>query len=326
MSKGKICGIYKITSPTGKVYIGESSNINKRLKNYEVHNCKAQIKLYNSFEKYGWKNHIFEIIEECEFDELRCKERYWQDFYDVLGTNGLNLKLTECGEHKVIYSEETLKKMSDAKKGEKCFFYGKHHTEETKQKISYSNKGKEGSYKGRKHTEEAKNKISEANKGENNPNFGKPMSEATKKKISDSTKGEKSAWYGRNHSYESKQKISESRLEYLKDNPTKVGKEHHLFVDRVGEVWTTVNSGNVVIIKYTNNSDCSIQFEDGTIRENVQYGLIKKGYIGNPNRVKITEEQKTEIRLKYPNIKMLELSIEYNVCLSTISNIINNKI
>lgn len=35
MSKEKICGIYKITSPSGKVYIGQSNNIIKRWITYK---------------------------------------------------------------------------------------------------------------------------------------------------------------------------------------------------------------------------------------------------------------------------------------------------
>ncbi len=54
---------------------------------------------------------------------------------------------------KNVYSDETKQKMSEAKRGEKHFFYGKHHTEETKKKISEANKGN--------HSEEHKKRISE---------------------------------------------------------------------------------------------------------------------------------------------------------------------
>lgn len=110
MSKEIICGIYKITSPSGRVYIGESKDIGYRLKTYRKLRCKNQTKLYNSFLKYGVDAHIFSIIEECLFEELLCKERYWQDFYDVLN-DGLNLKLTECGGQKQIHSQETVLKI-----------------------------------------------------------------------------------------------------------------------------------------------------------------------------------------------------------------------
>ena len=46
-------GIYKITSPNNKVYIGQSVDIEKRLKRYKNLNCKKQSKIYNSLNKYG---------------------------------------------------------------------------------------------------------------------------------------------------------------------------------------------------------------------------------------------------------------------------------
>jgi group I intron endonuclease len=61
-------GIYKITSPSGKIYIGQSTNIENRFNSYRILDCKKQIKLYNSLKKYGWDNHIKEIVEECTED------------------------------------------------------------------------------------------------------------------------------------------------------------------------------------------------------------------------------------------------------------------
>lgn len=128
------CGIYKITSPTKRVYIGESKNIGVRWSNYRnLSNCKSQIKLYRSFKKYGIDKHVFEIIEECNSEELKCTERKWQDFYNVLD-EGLNCILTNCGDKKVVLSEETLKKRRDSMLGSKNPFYGKKHSEEAKQK------------------------------------------------------------------------------------------------------------------------------------------------------------------------------------------------
>jgi group I intron endonuclease len=171
MEKEKICGIYKITSPTGKVYIGQSINVLERWKKYKRLDCKSQQLLYNSFIKYGVESHSFEIIEECNFEEIFCRERYWQDIYDVLKRDkGMNLLLSECGTKKQETSLETREKRRNAntgenshmfnKTGEMHHFYGKKHTEETKKKISESRKGK-GMIKGKdnhnfgkKHTEE----------------------------------------------------------------------------------------------------------------------------------------------------------------------------
>ena len=88
--KLNICGIYKITSPTGRIYIGQSKDIKNRWSSYRTRECPKQILLNRSFKKHGVHNHIFEIIEECTTDDLNCRERFWQEFYDVLSRNGLN--------------------------------------------------------------------------------------------------------------------------------------------------------------------------------------------------------------------------------------------
>lgn len=71
-------GIYKITSPTQRVYIGQSVNISLRLKYYSSLSCKKQPKLFNSLQKYGWEQHKFEIIEECSLEQLDERETYWK--------------------------------------------------------------------------------------------------------------------------------------------------------------------------------------------------------------------------------------------------------
>lgn len=138
-----ICGIYKITSPSGRIYIGESINIYNRWSTYKSLNIatKSQRKLWRSLNKHGVENHLFEVIEECLIENLLCRERYWQDFYDVLN-GGLNLRLTECGELKQIPSEETKKKISNSQKGELNHMYGKAQSDEAKKKISIAHKGK----------------------------------------------------------------------------------------------------------------------------------------------------------------------------------------
>lgn len=86
-------GIYKITSPNGRVYIGQSKNLEERLRYYSLKSSINQVKLHRSFKKYGIKSHKFEIIEQCLKEELNNRERYWQEYYEVL-TKGLNCQLT----------------------------------------------------------------------------------------------------------------------------------------------------------------------------------------------------------------------------------------
>lgn len=111
-------GIYKITSPNDKVYIGQSINIEKRFNDYKLLRSNRQILLHRSLLKYGVENHKFEILEECLIFSLNKQERYWQDYYNVLDKNlGLNLILTETDELPRVVSEETRKKISLINKG-----------------------------------------------------------------------------------------------------------------------------------------------------------------------------------------------------------------
>lgn len=48
--------IYKITSPSGRVYIGQTGLLKKRINAYKHARCRKQRKLYNSIVKYGWIN------------------------------------------------------------------------------------------------------------------------------------------------------------------------------------------------------------------------------------------------------------------------------
>lgn len=182
----KISGIYKITSPTGRIYIGSSKDVYYRRHQYEIKHCKEQPRLYRSLLKYGFENHIFEILEECSIENLYPLERAWGDFYNVLSRNiGLNCSLPGYGELKVIFSNESILKMSNSSKNisdqtrlkMSKSQKGKKLSEEHKQKISLSHKGKiQGSM-----SEEQKLKISLSNKG-------RTVSEETRNKMSLSTK------------------------------------------------------------------------------------------------------------------------------------------
>jgi hypothetical protein len=101
-------GIYKITSPTNKIYIGQSTNIENRKYYYTSIKCDKQPKLYNSLLKYGWEQHIFEVIEECLEEQLNEREIYWGNYFKVLGENGLNLRL---GDANGLCSKETKQKI-----------------------------------------------------------------------------------------------------------------------------------------------------------------------------------------------------------------------
>ena len=87
-------------------------------------------------------------------------------------------RLHKLGKH---HSAEARKKMSESKKGEKCYIFGKHLSEETRKKISEANKGEKCYIFGKHLSEETRKKISEAHKG-------KQVSEETRQKLSEAIK------------------------------------------------------------------------------------------------------------------------------------------
>lgn len=71
----KNCGVYKITSPDGKIYIGQSTNMSKRFYIYRRGELGGQKRLSKSFNKYGWINHKFDILHICHPSQLSILEK-----------------------------------------------------------------------------------------------------------------------------------------------------------------------------------------------------------------------------------------------------------
>jgi group I intron endonuclease len=195
-------GIYKITSPSNKVYIGQSINIERRLRYYKRIACKEQIKIYNSLLKYGVDAHIFEVLELCDTEQLNNRERHYQDLYDSVA-NGLNLLYVKSEHFNGGHSEESKKKISDSLKG-------RTFTDEHKYKIGLSNSR-------RIISPETKEKHRVAGLGKKaSPEtiqkqilkrLGSKRSEETKKKMSESAK----KVVKKPHSAETRAKMSESQ-------------------------------------------------------------------------------------------------------------------
>lgn len=151
----EIC-IYKIKSPSGKIYIGQTRNLYLRKIHYKKLHCRKQRKLYCSFLKYGFENHEFTIIEYCAVDQLNEREKHWINFYNSFN-NGLNLT---TGGDCHIKSMESRRLISEAKMGAKNWMfgkkgklspkYGKSITEDTRNKLISSHldkmKGSKNSY------------------------------------------------------------------------------------------------------------------------------------------------------------------------------------
>lgn len=139
-------GIYKITNPEGKSYVGLSREIENRWKSYKNMQFQSNNRLKESFKNYGYDNHTFEILEEIQLVEdtygkntaiLRKRERYWINKLDTFH-NGLNENGggSGCGSH----TAESKQKISEALKNKpKPSDFGINrkkwqHTEEFKEK------------------------------------------------------------------------------------------------------------------------------------------------------------------------------------------------
>lgn len=180
----KICGIYKITSPSKKIYIGQSSDVYSRWKKYNSLSCITQPKLFNSLKKYGYNKHKLEIICQCDELELNSLEKYYVDLFQTFNSEyGMNLR--DGGGAHGKWSKETKIKMSLAAMGKNTWTKGRRRPESERIRISETHTGIKNPFYGKKHTKETlikfsnrrasnetKQKMSNIRKnklGENNP-------------------------------------------------------------------------------------------------------------------------------------------------------------
>lgn len=174
--------IYTHTSPSGKVYVGQTVDISRRwgyngehYKNKKKDGTYVQNAFARALLKYGWDNFEHKVLlEGISKSEADYAEKYLIKWYKLHnqsynitdggeGTCGLHPPLSKEAREKLIVFLHTTPPMK-----------GKHHSEETKKKISKAFKGKKLSEerikqmseisKGREHSEEAKVKMSEYRK------------------------------------------------------------------------------------------------------------------------------------------------------------------
>lgn len=231
--------IYKFTSPSGLSYIGQTCNLEKRIRAHKNRGgCTA---FHNAIKKHGFESFTQEILHEnLTIDEAN----YWEEFYirehQTLSPNGYNLltggsnstpseetraklskaqtnrspehraRMSEANRNRPAPNHETRIKLSAARKGIP-------HTEESKQKISIAQKD-------RVFSTEHRNKISNSLKGISKSNqhrenlsksrLGSVVSAETKLKISKTLTGKAK-------SVETCKKLSDSLLGHVISDETK---------------------------------------------------------------------------------------------------------
>lgn len=187
MGNEKQYTVYKHTSPSGKVYIGITS-----LKPADRWRCgyKHSPHFQAAINKYGWENIQHEILATGLTKEAACA----MEIELIAQHNatdrryGYNADLGGFVRGKA--SEETRRKLSEANRGEKHHYFGKHLSAEHRKKLSESLKGKKMPPRSDQH----RRKLSKAL-------TGKHLSAETKQKLSVAHKG-------RQLSEEHRQKIS----------------------------------------------------------------------------------------------------------------------
>lgn len=182
--------LYEIVNKVNnKKYIGVTygKTINKRWNGHKTcMRSKNDLRpLYNAMRKYGLDNfEINVLMEDVPENYLNLLEQLWIKELNLTNRNkGYNLAIGGYINRGFKMSEDSKLKMSLSHKGEKAYWYGKHHSVETRNKIREQRYGKAFN-KGYRHTEEVKQKMSESKKGISS------ATEHTRKLMSDQRKGE----------------------------------------------------------------------------------------------------------------------------------------
>ena len=114
------CGIYKITNTkNNKVYIGQSTNLKKRLNDHKSSLIRGQHRNYflqNSVNKYGIENFKFEILTKSCTGLLDCIETSLIGKYKSLK---LSLNIENGGNANKTIPQVSRIKMSKSKLGKK---------------------------------------------------------------------------------------------------------------------------------------------------------------------------------------------------------------
>lgn len=220
--------IYKYTSPSKKIYIGQTTQEKRRRKTFlNLNKSYGGVKIDNARKKFSPESFSYEVIWRGKFDsvkEAQVKldelEIYYIREYDSYRT-GYNMTYGGYTTIGMKASEETRKKLSLINKGKK----GTPRTEEEKRKQSELMKNLYANPEWRKkrmlidRSEEHRKKLSENMRSVKNGMFGKKHTSAAKLKMSEARTGEKNCRYCKSCSDEQKRKLREKALIYHKNNP-----------------------------------------------------------------------------------------------------------
>ena len=137
-----IC-IYLIESPSGKKYVGQTEDFEKRMKGHRKSSTHCTL-LKRAIDKYGWDHMKVTILLECSKQDMNMYEQMMIKAWDTVAPNGYNCD--SGGNAKKELSSELKNKIKSSMKeyysthpppchGMTPSMLGKHHSEETKEKL-----------------------------------------------------------------------------------------------------------------------------------------------------------------------------------------------
>lgn len=171
--------IYKITSPTGRLYIGKTSDFTGRMASYKRGKAQSQKLLFKSLTKYGFDAHKVEKIDQFESDNnyANGKEMFWirsfmTHIHSFPEQGGMNLTLGGDGVIGRFIPEkekERIRSMSYIRNGLPSPRIGLKHSEESRVKMAISQQkriqGKTHWNVGKERSPETREKLRQINVG-----------------------------------------------------------------------------------------------------------------------------------------------------------------
>ena len=189
--------VYKYTNLiNGKIYIGQTyQTLEQRAEKGQGY--KGSTYFYNAIQKYGWSNFKAEILQDnLTSEEADLYEEYYIKLLDSTNPQiGYNLRSggikSTASEHtRKIISQNAKERYKDKTKNP---MYGKKHSPESLKKMSESKKGNKNPMYGRSPSEEERKRISELYK-KTPEKFRREFSKEEREKISERMKIQSQQW------------------------------------------------------------------------------------------------------------------------------------
>jgi group I intron endonuclease len=154
----KSYAIYRIKSPSGKIYIGKDEYFPNRMNSHRriaenQRKVEYNSPIHRAIRKYGWSAMVVEVVDQNakSVKELKCREKIWI-WLNNSKSKGYNQTLGGEGTQGFKHSDSTKEKLRQMRLGKKMpedycrslrlRMLGRKLSEETKQRIAAGNRGK----------------------------------------------------------------------------------------------------------------------------------------------------------------------------------------